>query len=386
VQGSYEAIAPPEVMTRGALHLGAGDFGNQYFAPIPAWYAGVATLMPVSYTDPDQSVPERIVKFVSGVWVADGTAFDRDGKNLVVIDRYASAIIAISRDPGYQPPAPAVTLSPSGLEFDGQRTGTTSTAQTVTLTNSGNAPLTISSISASGDFAQTNTRGDSVAVGANCIINVTFTPSAGGTRNGALTISDDAPDSPQVVTLAGVGQDFSIGTFTTEQTISAGTSAAFSLKLAPEGGFAQSVVLTCAGAPPAASCFVSPSSIVLDGASSVEATATVTTTARSVGIPPADGFPDPPSPKVWGRHPALQQLLWLLALTIMGSLVVLRRRLGLGLSLALTMLLVLLWTAWGGGGSSRLPSGTPAGTYTLTMTATTSGGPSHLVKVTLIVN
>ena len=209
--------------------------------------------MPVSYTDPEQSVPERIVKFVSGVWVADGTAFDRDGKNLVVIDRYASAIIAISRDPGYQPPAPAVTLSPSGLEFDGQRTGTTSAAQTVTLTNSGNAPLTISSISASGDFAQTNTCGNSVAVGANCIINVTFTPSAGGTRNGALTISDDAPDSPQVATLAGVGQDFSIGTFTTERTISAGASAAFSLNLAPEGGFAQSVVLTCAGAPPAAS-------------------------------------------------------------------------------------------------------------------------------------
>jgi hypothetical protein len=145
-------------------------------------------------------------------------------------------------------------------------------------------------------------------------------------------------------------------------------------------------VLTCAGAPPAASCFVSPSSIVLDGASSVQATVTVTTTARSVGIPPAEGFPDPPSPKVWGRHPALQQLLWLLALTIMGSLVVLRRRLGLGLSLALTMLLVLLWTACGGGGSSRVPSGTPAGTYTLTVTATTSGGPSHLVKVTLIVN
>jgi len=256
----------------------------------------------------------------------------------------------------------------------------------VTLSNPGNTPLAITSITASGAFAQTNTCGNSVALGANCIINVTLTPSAGGTRNGALTISDDAPQSPQVVTLAGVGQDFSIGTFTTERTISAGTSATFSLKLAPEGGFAQSVVLTCAGAPPAASCFVSPSSTVLDGASSAQATVTVTTTARSVGIPPADGFPDPPSPKVWGRHPALQQLLWLLALTMMGSLVVFRRRLGLGLSLALTMLLVLLWTACGGGGNSRLPSGTPAGTYTLTVTATTSGGPSHLVKVTLIVN
>jgi hypothetical protein len=282
--------------------------------------------------------------------------------------------------------APALTLSSTRLDFGNQLVGATSVAQAVTVTNSGTAPLLISGIVASGDFAQTNTCGNSVAVGANCIINVTFTPSAGGTRNGALTISDDAPDSPQVVTLAGVGQDFSIGTFTTEQTISAGTSAAFSLKLAPEGGFAQSVVLTCAGAPPAASCFVSHSSILLDGASSVQATATVTTTARSAGIPPADGFPDPPSPKVGGRHPALQQLLWLLALTMMGSLVVLRRRRRLGLSLALTMLLVLLWTACGGGGSSRLPSGTPAGTYTLTVTATTSGGPSHLVKVTLIVN
>jgi hypothetical protein len=98
-----------------------------------------------------------------------------------------------------------VTLSPSGLEFDGQRTGTTSAAQTVTLTNSGNAPLTISSFSASGDFAQTNTCGDSVAAGVSCTISVTFTPTVPGNRSGTLAITDDAPGNPHTVALSGLG-------------------------------------------------------------------------------------------------------------------------------------------------------------------------------------
>jgi sugar lactone lactonase YvrE len=282
--------------------------------------------------------------------------------------------------------SPVAALSTSNLDFGSLRVGTTSPAQAVTLSNTGNAPLLIAGITASGDFAQTNTCGDSVAAGADCAINVTFAPTAGDTRNGTITINDDALDSPQVVTLTGVGQDFSIGSYTTERTIFAGASASFSLKLAPQGGFTQSVSLVCTGAPLAATCVVSPSSVVLDGTSAVLATATVTTTARSVGFPRADGFSDPPSPKVWGHHPALQQLHWLLALTMLGGLAALRRRLRLGLSLALTMLLVLLGMACGGGGGSRVPSGTPAGTYTLTLTATTSGGPSHMVKVTLIVN
>src|SRR5205085_3482276 len=51
---------------------------------------------------------------------------------------------------------PTVTLNPSSLTFAAQQVGTTSTAQSVTLTNSGGAALTISGISASGDFNQTN--------------------------------------------------------------------------------------------------------------------------------------------------------------------------------------------------------------------------------------
>ena len=84
---------------------------------------------------------------------------------------------------------PAVSLSPTSLNFDSQLVGTTSAAQPVTLSNSGNALLTINDISTSGDYAQTNDCASSLAAGASCTINVTFTPTASGSRSGMLTIS-----------------------------------------------------------------------------------------------------------------------------------------------------------------------------------------------------
>ncbi len=83
--------------------------------------------------------------------------------------------------------------------------GTTSAAQVVTLTNTGSASLSISSIAASGDYAQTNTCGSFVGIGANCTISVTFTPTATGSRPGTITITDNAGNSPQTVSLTGTG-------------------------------------------------------------------------------------------------------------------------------------------------------------------------------------
>jgi hypothetical protein len=102
-------------------------------------------------------------------------------------------------------PAPVVSLSPGLLTFTAQNVGSTATAKSVALSNTGNAALTLTSIVASGDFAQTNNCGTSVAVGASCTITVTFTPTAGGTRTGAITLKDNAADSPQTVTLTGTG-------------------------------------------------------------------------------------------------------------------------------------------------------------------------------------
>jgi hypothetical protein len=101
-------------------------------------------------------------------------------------------------------PSP-VSVSSASLSFGNQPVGTTSTAQTITLTNNGTAPLTIYSIVPGTDFAQTNTCGGKVAPGGNCTISVTFTPTASGAVSEQITITDDAPGQPQVVDLTGTG-------------------------------------------------------------------------------------------------------------------------------------------------------------------------------------
>ena len=107
------------------------------------------------------------------------------------------------------PPAPVATLSSASLAFGQENMGTTSAVQGATLSNTGNASLSVSSIALGGtnpgDFAQTNNCGSSVAAGANCTINVTFTPSATGARSASLYISDNASGSPQAVALTGTG-------------------------------------------------------------------------------------------------------------------------------------------------------------------------------------
>ncbi|HXJ94619.1 MAG TPA: choice-of-anchor D domain-containing protein [Terriglobia bacterium] len=128
--------------------------------------------------------------------------FNGDGKlDLAVADSSANTISVL------QQTAPAVQLSPSVLTFSTQALGTSSSAQTVTLTNDTGATLQIASISITGtdpaDFAQSNSCGTSMAAGANCTISVTFDPVATGTRTATLSVSDNAGGSPQTVSLTG---------------------------------------------------------------------------------------------------------------------------------------------------------------------------------------
>src|SRR5207302_1061310 len=108
--------------------------------------------------------------------------------------------------------APAVTLAPASVAFGNQQVGSTSAAQAVTLTNTGNSALAITSIAVtganSGDFAQTNTCPASpatLAANGTCAISVTFTPAASGARSAAVTSTDNASGSPQTANLTGTG-------------------------------------------------------------------------------------------------------------------------------------------------------------------------------------
>ena len=110
--------------------------------------------------------------------------------------------------------APIASLSPTSLAFAAQPSGTSSAAQTVTLSNSGSAPLGLSGtgfgISISGanatDFAQSSPScGTTVAAGTSCPINVTFTPSLSiGSETAILNVADNAGGSPQQVQLSGI--------------------------------------------------------------------------------------------------------------------------------------------------------------------------------------
>jgi hypothetical protein len=104
----------------------------------------------------------------------------------------------------------AVGLSTGSLTFAAQTVSTTSAAQTVTVTNKGPGTLSISSITItganSGDFGQTNNCPASLALNASCTVNVTFTPTATGSRTASLTITDNGSASPQSVSLTGTGQ------------------------------------------------------------------------------------------------------------------------------------------------------------------------------------
>src|SRR5439155_633824 len=108
--------------------------------------------------------------------------------------------------------APAVTLTPSSVPFGNQLVSTASAAQAVTLSNTGTSPLTISSIAIGGtnpgDFGQTNNcpiSPSTLAASASCTINITFTPTAAGSRSASLAVSDNATGSSQTASLSGTG-------------------------------------------------------------------------------------------------------------------------------------------------------------------------------------
>ncbi|GEM_PF-1538404 len=94
-------------------------------------------------------------------------------------------------------------LSVNTITFPDQIVNTTSSTQTVTLTNGGDFTLTITSIATTGDFGQTNDCGSSIAALGTCTISSTFTPTDTGSRTGTVVISSNDASSPQTVTLVG---------------------------------------------------------------------------------------------------------------------------------------------------------------------------------------
>jgi hypothetical protein len=102
-------------------------------------------------------------------------------------------------------PVPVGTVSPTSLSFGKRTVGTTSTTKTVTLSNSGAGALSVSSISITAGFIQSNNCTSPLSHGSSCKILVQFSPTIVGAFAGSLQINDNASNTPQVVSLSGKG-------------------------------------------------------------------------------------------------------------------------------------------------------------------------------------
>ncbi len=145
--------------------------------------------------------------------------------------------------------ATAVTILPTSLSFPNQTVGTVSAPQSVSITNTGTTTLNITNIlTNSSDFSQTNTCAAllyTLNVNQSCTVSVTFSPTASGTRSGALSIYDNATGSPQSVALSGVGvAAFSLSSPSPNTPVLIGsTSASFTISASSSSGFTGNITL-----------------------------------------------------------------------------------------------------------------------------------------------
>jgi hypothetical protein len=315
---------------------------------------------------------------------------------------------------------PAVSLNPPGaFNLPGTTTeGTTSAPQTLTLTNSGLAPLHITSLSLGGfDFAEFSLGSSNcvatIAPGASCTIPISFSPVATGIRTTTLTILDDAANSPQTETINGtavsaVAFSASVNGNTTA-TVSAGQTAQYNLQAQAGSGFSGTLTFVCTGAPTGAAC-TPPASVAMSNGAVANFTIVVTTSGASAAAHPG-GMRKLPSLRADGRF----ALCALCAGLLLVAFLVNRERSRGGVrsqiaSQAATLAAILFaFSAVAGCGSgggkgtggtgSVAPTNptqptvtTPSGTYTLVVTplATASGSGTNyqvpVISLTLNVN
>ena len=287
-----------------------------------------------------------------------------------------------------------VSLSPTSLNFGDQTVGVASAAKMVTLQNTGNVNLSITSIQItganSGDF-KSGTCPSSLSPNTSCQISVTFTPAAAGTRNASLSVADNAAGSPQSVALTGIGTtmpNYTVSANPTSVTVNPGSAANYVITLTPLNGYDGTVTINCPSSLPSGVTCNTPT--IAPG--KTQATLTVSTAGPSAAMVA--------TPDVNSRQGASSLWASLGGVGLVGMILAgdwkKRNRRGMGIMLGILALVMILAMVGCGGGSISGGAwgggGTPAGTYPLQVVAIGTAGTNqgstapHPVPVTLVVN
>jgi YVTN family beta-propeller protein len=241
----------PVAYTAGADTLGVstGDFNGDGKLDLAVTNDSASTIS-VLLGNGDGSFQSQLV--FSATSGADGIAtgdFNGDGRlDLAVTDSSSTKSHSVS----VLLQSPTAALNTAALNFDNQAVHTTSPSQQVTITNTGSAPLDVSGITLGGadpgDFGQTNNC-TTVPPTESCAIQVNFTPAVAGTRTATVSITDNAPGSPQTVSLSGAGVNTLVVTTTTLPNGTVGL--AYSQPLQATGGNPPYVWTVSSGSLPA---------------------------------------------------------------------------------------------------------------------------------------
>jgi len=278
----------------------------------------------------------------------------------------------------------AIQLAPTAIVFATTAPNSISTPTTVTVTNTGvSASLSNLALAVTAGFQiVSNTCPTALAPGLSCTAGVEFAPTSAGAQTGTLTVTSGAVTTGASVPLSGMSLDFTFCfgnggppcVTTSSQTIAAGQTADSMLAITPLNGSGGTFTFSCGTLPLNALCLFNPASETLNGATG-SVTVEISTTAATARA--AD-------PAVWRVLP----LVCGLVLLPFGWR---RRRKALLLAALLAILAggVSSCASSGGGtggsGGQGGSGGTPAGTYSIPVTAAASG-VQHSVTLTLTVD
>jgi hypothetical protein len=271
----------------------------------------------------------------------------------------------------------AIQVAPTTIVFATTAPNSISSTTTVTVTNTGiSASLSNLALAVTAGFQiVSNSCPAALGPGLSCTAGVEFAPTSAGAQTGTLTVTSSAVATGASVPLSGMSLDFTLTVIgSPSQTVAAGQTADYALSITPLNGSGGTFTFACGTLPANTLCLFNPATETLNGVAG-NVTAGISTTAATGHL----------------MEPALWRILPLACGLILLPFGWRRRRKALLLVALLAILAggVSSCASSGGGsggsGGQGGSGGTPAGTYSIPVTAAASG-VQHSVTLTLTVD